>query len=613
MVHPNPAGRGLVPAGKRLQVIHRGFVAMRKKDPFLFVVLPLLIFLSAALAAAAEAPPAKDKIVRGSHGLSKAGNTTLPLNMVLVPKGDVVMGMNKDLVEKLGQGQVQMVRPLSASMPKHNVRGVSAFYCDKYEVTNIQWKVYLYATGQEPSDLLKRFAWSKGPDGGAQFPEGQEKFPIRNVDLKEAKAFARWCGKRIPTEAEWMRAAAGDDGRAYSWGAEWNKKLCKNKRNTLIAVGGYPDGASPFGILDMTGSVWEWTASPYAAFDRFKPITMKIGKKKEKIYPNFNPANFVTKGGCYFLGETENMLAVREGVRSDTNMDTLGFRCVKSPTPGEDLFEAARKDLHSSYLKDKKWDKKNFYHIEETSLDRSMEVVTGFDYFLFAPVTGLLTSISKLKKDSVKEEYFPVGIISLSFSLEEPNLPPGSYTIVYRHQGVDKKKEEVVEEEKKEEEEEKPAETEEGGEKPEEEGEKTPEEIAREEEEKRIAEENRIAKEKADRENERARRDLERIGAVMDAKDNIEFPKEKNLILFLNPSDTVVGYLDIGEFKDGPETPIRILHVGATRMTDIEVSIRILGSKHPRFHIPIKIRNNPFLPPPPPPAPVPPTAPGGGE
>ena len=434
------------------------------------------------------------------------------------------------------------------------------------------------------------------------YPEGEENFPVRNIEFSEARAFARWCGKRLPTEHEWMRAAAGDDGRRYAWGDEWNPKLCKNKRNTLMAVGSYPEGASPFGILDMTGSVWEWTTSSFLEYDRYKPLKVKVGRKMQELDPQFDARSYVIKGGCYLGGDIDSLLAIRDKALPNTNYNTLGFRCIKSLKVGQDLFEVARRELSSAFLKDAKWDQSNLYAVEVTDVDPAKQIIVGFEHMMFAPTTGLLTSISKIMKNdnATPRGFLPLGVLSVSRPLEEPNLPRGYYTLVYRHKKAETEETAAKpaegegtpkEPEKKEGEEEKPGtEKEKEGE----EQEKTPEEIEKEEEEKRIAEENRRAKEAADAEDARARQDLEKIGAVVNTRDDIAFPRHKNLILFLNPSDVVVGFVEVEQFKEGPESPIRVVHVQSSGNSILEFTIRILGAKHPRFTLPIKIRDNPF-------------------
>ncbi len=568
----------------------------------LFLTLVLsLASLPLQTAAASNSPePEKETTTRGTDGAARLGNSKPPLDMVKVPAGKTVLGLSKKEVEEFGEGDPTVMRNLSASMPKHTPREmVPEFFCDKCEVTNAQWKAYLDATGRKPSNDLKTLAWGKGPDGGMSYPENQARFPVRNVSYYEACEFARWCGKRIPTELEWMRAAGGDDGRRYAWGDEWNPKLCQNRRNSMVAVGSYPDGASPFGILDMTAGVWEWTSSPYVEYDKFKAITLKIGREKKTVRPDFDHRYYVLKSGHYHLGDVPNMLAIRDKFAPSNNFDSVGFRCIKSPDPGIDIFNHAREELNSKYMVDKKWDTRNFYAVEIEEVDPKMAVITNYDHFVIAPVERQLVSISKIVKES-QEEYFPIGLISLSRALEEPNLPAGAYTLVYRHKSqkpaavapadvtvADETKKEGVEE-AKEEEEEKPAVPEEETE------EQKKARLEAEEKARREAEEERKEKEAAKAEDERADRELEKIGAVHKAKDDVNFPKDKNLVLFLNASDAVVGYLEIEKFIEEAPMKIRVLHVVATGMTEIEVTATVVGSRHPRFKIPIKIRNNPF-------------------
>ena len=137
---------------------------------------------------------------------------------------------------------------------------VNAFWVDKYPVTNVEFKKFLDATHYHPQDDLNFLRdWS-----GGTYPEGWGNRPVTWVSLEDARAYAAWGGKRLPHEWEWQYAAQGADGRRYPWGNEWNPNAVPipDKSRGLRgpdAVDGHPQGASPFGVMDMTGNVWQWT------------------------------------------------------------------------------------------------------------------------------------------------------------------------------------------------------------------------------------------------------------------------------------------------------------------------------------------------------------------
>ncbi len=159
--------------------------------------------------------------------------------MVLVPAGEFTMGSNDS-----GQADEK---------PAHKVT-LSAFLIDRYEVTVGQFKKFCTAT---PGKFLPE-----------QQPESTDSHPVVSVDWNDAKAYAEWAGRRLPTEAEWEKAARGTDARTYPWGNQDDEK----KRNGtgagdgfdgLAPVGSFPGGASPCGALDMSGNGWEWCADWY--------------------------------------------------------------------------------------------------------------------------------------------------------------------------------------------------------------------------------------------------------------------------------------------------------------------------------------------------------------
>ena len=134
---------------------------------------------------------------------------------------------------------------------------VPAFYIDRTEVTNKQFKQFLNATGYKPKypkNFLKY--WRKG-----SYPRGKGNHPVVWVSLDDSKAYAKWAGKRLPTEVEWQKAAQGEDGRTWPWGDVFDPKKANMDSDGTKSVGSYKEGASPYGCLDMAGNVWEWTDS----------------------------------------------------------------------------------------------------------------------------------------------------------------------------------------------------------------------------------------------------------------------------------------------------------------------------------------------------------------
>ena len=137
---------------------------------------------------------------------------------------------------------------------------IHSFYMDKYPVTNAEFKRFLDASHYHPqNDLNFLRDWKNGmyPDGGANKP-------VTWVSLEDARAYAKWAGKRLPHEWEWQYAAQGTDGRAYPWGETWQADAVPVPSHGRVLnepdnVDGHPSGASPFGVMDMVGNVWQWT------------------------------------------------------------------------------------------------------------------------------------------------------------------------------------------------------------------------------------------------------------------------------------------------------------------------------------------------------------------
>jgi formylglycine-generating enzyme len=166
--------------------------------------------------------------------------------MVLVPAGPFLMGSL--------DGEADERPPHTLSLP--------AFYIDRYEVSHSQYAAFVQATGHKPP-----IDWPNG-----KMPQALTNFPVVNITWADADAYARWAGKRLPTEAEWEKAARGADGRIYPWGNEPSKKSAsgkdaedpKRRQSRTFPVGSFPDDVSPCGAMDCATRA---RSVPYGTYD----------------------------------------------------------------------------------------------------------------------------------------------------------------------------------------------------------------------------------------------------------------------------------------------------------------------------------------------------------
>ena len=185
-----------------------------------------------------------------------------PRDMVKIPAADFLFRVNGLEIEGNNWAGLDVQYPWEDSPRRHHLHQIHipSFWIDKYPVTNAEFKQFLDATHYHPKDdynFLKD--WVDGV-----FPHGWDTKPVTWVSEEDAAAYAAWAGKRLPHEWEWQYAAQGTDGRAFPWGNLWDGLAvpAPDRARDLTSpdnVDAHPTGASPFGVMDMVGNVWQWT------------------------------------------------------------------------------------------------------------------------------------------------------------------------------------------------------------------------------------------------------------------------------------------------------------------------------------------------------------------
>ena len=264
-------------------------------------------------------------------------------DMVLIPAGEFLMGSPE------GEGAFD-------EHPQHKVY-LDDFYIDKYEVTNVQFKKFIEATGYVTDVERKGFGEVWNPSVGfyslwffkdvnwrrpnawrddSPYPKVWENYnimdrmdyPVTQVSWNDAQMYATWSGKRLPTEAEWEKASRGTDGRKWPWGNVFDLNIegatlhANVAGESLMLVGSFPTGVSPYGVHDMVGNVQEWVADWYAG-DYYARSPRNNPKGPD------NGIARVLKGGSWRHQKSHHVLnAHREYRVPDYSSNFVGFRCA---------------------------------------------------------------------------------------------------------------------------------------------------------------------------------------------------------------------------------------------------------------------------------------------
>ena len=235
--------------------------------------------------------------------------------MVKIPSGSFIRGSNE------GTGRAD-------EMPRTKIF-LDAFSIDKYEVTNAHYLEFIAATGhKEPMNVYAEGSLFKVP--------GIKNLPVVQVTWHDASDYCQWAGKRLPTEAEWEKAARGTDGRIYPWGNDDPSNEHANydreweNTDTLKPVGSQPKGASPYGVYDMSGNAREWVQDWYDK-DYYQHAPQKNPKGPNKSLLK------VIRGGSWHSFDADIRAAARGKGGFALKTHGTGFRCARDMGVGQKI------------------------------------------------------------------------------------------------------------------------------------------------------------------------------------------------------------------------------------------------------------------------------------
>ena len=251
-----------------------------------------------------------------------------PTNAILIPTGAFIMGT--DIEAFYGTALANSEHAKLDEAPMH-IRYLEAYFIEQYPVTNAEYAVFVQETDHPPPPH-----WRNG-----NFAPEDANLPVVHVSWYDSEAYAQWAGKRLPTEAEWEKACRGPDGRIYPWGNIFVSEESESTETVpetseiltahLTAIGVRPAIVSPYGVGDVVGNVWEWTA------DWYQPYT---DIKRLKNGGSLDDRHKTLRGGSW--------LEVRDGTAKryfrcanrlhappDYTAGNIGFRCVREAPPAQ--------------------------------------------------------------------------------------------------------------------------------------------------------------------------------------------------------------------------------------------------------------------------------------
>lgn len=276
-------------------------------------------------------PVAKPAIPTASQPSAPSSHESPTRGMVYVPGGRVHMALTHErrecgCIPDPGSSPEQAAywawgNPFNEALEHDYWVSLAPFYMDECLVTNGEYERFLRATGyrpKEPRNFLRHWR-------GRRCPPELRDHPVVYVDLEDARAYARWAGKRLPTEAEWQIAAQGTDGRKWPWGNDFDPARCNSSGKGTTPIRAYPSGRSPFGCYDMAGNVWQWTESE-TSDGHTRSCIIRGGS-----WFDAPGSIWYVHGGPQPLDTHTRFLMLYSGL---DRCGTIGFRCVRDAGGG---------------------------------------------------------------------------------------------------------------------------------------------------------------------------------------------------------------------------------------------------------------------------------------
>jgi formylglycine-generating enzyme len=437
-------------------------------------------------------PQATSQIV-DQPSKADGASKTAPSGLVEIPTGKTHLGLTESVAQKMIRDNPNSAPGLGAQVGNHNPT-VPGFFISPTEVTNEMYMRYVESTGAMPPASWAQFTreqrlaiiatlkeddpaavfddkargvwweknWQEGEVKWGMLPE-QALLPVGYISHRDAVKYCIWAGLRLPTEDEWVRAARGDHADySYPFGKKFdpNKVAHNATKPRGLAFKALPaaalPNASPFGVFDLSGNMWEWTDTGFEALPDFETFDVRTKAGKVDVAPNWDAGTRIIKGGSHVNPGHACSIDTRVGIQTNFRAPVLGFRVASSAKPGYNAALYAIQNVSGTVLQGLPTallDLDKVVALEKRTLVAPREYLANrgkpqkplpegnppadyavFDRYetvAFVPMRVLNVKKGKLARTVEEVGPLPVGILHTTVALEGANALPGTYILKY--------------------------------------------------------------------------------------------------------------------------------------------------------------------------------------